>query len=113
MTKATEEWLRSGEYLPDFMRDFHDQKDLFKAIHQMVDVEKHDYAGGVNWVAGQCYTVDIFLWWMAKRGYVLRRARHKRAFNDLQSDVAAARQKQREASLLNLKAIMEQNKPKS
>ncbi|HBE9089627.1 TPA: hypothetical protein KNG84_001649, partial [Serratia fonticola] len=26
-------WLKSGEYLPAFMRDFHDQKDIFKAMH--------------------------------------------------------------------------------
>ncbi|STI23918.1 Uncharacterised protein [Escherichia coli] len=23
------EWLQSGEYLPGFLRDFHDQKDVF------------------------------------------------------------------------------------
>ncbi len=26
------EWLKSGEYLPSFLRDFHDQKDLFKRV---------------------------------------------------------------------------------
>jgi hypothetical protein len=77
-------WLETGEYLPDFMRDFHDQKDVFKALHGTVNVEGHAYAKEVDWVEGQCYTIDIFLWWMAKHGYVLRRARHKGVpFSDL------------------------------
>ena len=29
-------WLQSGEYLPEFMRDFHDQKDVFKAMHNTI-----------------------------------------------------------------------------
>ena len=107
------EWLKSGDYLPDIMRDFHDQKDIFKAIHQTVDVEKHAYAGAVDWVAGQCYSVDIFLWWMAKRGYVLRRARHKKGFCNLSADVAKAKQQRDQSALLGLKSFMEQNKPKT
>ncbi len=43
------------------MRDFHDQKDTFKALHDMVAVEKHDDCKDVSWVAGQCYVIDIFL----------------------------------------------------
>lgn len=30
-----EKWLESGNYLPKFMRDFHDQKDLFKSMHYL------------------------------------------------------------------------------
>lgn len=26
-------YVKIGEHLPDFMKDFHDQKDLFKAIY--------------------------------------------------------------------------------
>lgn len=29
-------WRESGLYLPEFMRDFHDQKDLFKALQDVV-----------------------------------------------------------------------------
>ncbi len=32
---ALADWLKSGEYLPEFMRDFHDQKDVFKAMHHI------------------------------------------------------------------------------
>jgi hypothetical protein len=78
-----EQWLKSGEYLPSIMRDFHDQKDIFKTIHETINVEGHDYAKEVNWIAGQCYVIDIFLWWMARRGYTLQRSRAKQEFVSL------------------------------
>ena len=66
------------------MRDFHDQKDLFKLIHEKINVEGHDYCKQVNWIAGQCYVIDIFLWFMARRGYTLQRTRkHGIEFNSL------------------------------
>ncbi|KQP02494.1 hypothetical protein [Pseudorhodoferax sp. Leaf265] len=83
-------WLKSGKYLPEPLRDFHDQKDVFKAIHATVNVEGHEYAKTVDWVAGQCYVIDIFLWWMAKRGYTLQKTRTRLQFRDLGQDVAAA-----------------------
>lgn len=69
-------WLESGEFLPEFMRDFHDQKDLFKAIHKL-------YGSDLSWVGAHVYTVDRFLWYMASRGYVLRKSRRKIDFRPL------------------------------
>jgi len=91
MDEQTTEWLKSGGYLPPPMRDFHNQKDLFKAIHEIINVPGHGYAGSVNWRMGQCYVIDIFLWFMARRGYTLQRSRAKLPFRDLQEDVAEAR----------------------
>ncbi len=90
-------WLK-GRYLPECLRDFHDQKDVFKAIHQTTRVEGHPYAGKVDWVAGQCYVIDIFLWWMAQRGYTLQRSRTRMEFRSLHADVDTAR-KNRHAQL--------------
>lgn len=87
------EWVKSGNYLPPIMRDFHDQKDIFKTIHETVAVEKHEYAGGVSWMVGQCYVIDIFLWWMAKHGYTLQRSRQPVDFHDIGQDVAASRRR--------------------
>ena len=36
MTKTAQEFLDSGEYLPEFMRGFHDQKLLFKFVGEIV-----------------------------------------------------------------------------
>lgn len=48
MKTSIQEWLKSGAYLPKPMRDFHDQKDIFKAIHTTVDVDGNDYAKSVS-----------------------------------------------------------------
>ena len=84
-------WRKSGKYLPRFMRDFHDQKDTFKAIHETVAVDKHHYAKDVSWVAGQCYVIDIFLWHMARHGYVLRKVDAKLPFDDIEKTNADAK----------------------
>ena len=65
-------WLKSGKYLPTFMRDFHDQKDVFKSIHKLYgDV---DIPNPPSWIDAHVYTVDRFLWYMASRGYTLQKA---------------------------------------
>lgn len=89
--KTISEWLKKGNYLPGFMRDFHDQKDLFKAIHDTVDVKGHQYAGTIDWATGHCYVVDIFLWFMAKRGYTLQKSRERFPFKDIQESVSASK----------------------
>jgi hypothetical protein len=89
---AVLDWRKSMKYLPRFLRDFHDQKDTFKALHEVVNVEGHDYCKDVNWVAGQCYIIDIFLWHMARHGYVLRRAATKLPFDDIHETNARAKQ---------------------
>jgi hypothetical protein len=105
------EWLKSGKYLPPVMRDFHDQKDLFKAIHQTIDVEGHNYAKSVDWVTGHCYVVDIFLWYMARRGYTLQKVRAKGDFNNLDGDVAEQTKIRQAQQVANLKAWMSEIKP--
>lgn len=84
-------WLKSGCYLPPFLRDFHDQKEVFKTIHASIDPENLSIKR-VSWVDGHCYVIDIFLWWMAKRGYTLQRTRQKGPFNDLTADIETRKQ---------------------
>lgn len=101
------EWLRSGEYLPAPLRDFHDQKDVFKAIHQLVKVNDNKYIKDVDWITGHCYVIDIFLWWMAKRGYTLQRSRKQVPFRSLADDVAECRRVRDEAHFSALKSAFE------
>lgn len=87
------DWMTSGGYLPDFMRDFHDQKDLFKTVDETAQrsVEKgNNYIEDMSWVAAQVYTVDIFLWVMAKHGYTLQRSRKPFSFFDIRATVGDA-----------------------
>jgi hypothetical protein len=99
-------WMKSGKYLPRALRDFHDQKDVFKAMHDLqkpaspMDAVAGHYS--LNFVTGQCYVIDRFLWFMARRGYTLQRSRAQLPFRDLDADVKAAteRRQAQESALL-------------
>lgn len=82
---SLKQWLESGKYLPECIRDFHDQKDVFKTIHTLV--RSHEITKKVNWIDAQIYTIDVFLWFMAKRGYTLQKSRAKLEFDDLDDAV--------------------------
>ena len=62
------------------MRDLHDQKDLFKAIHSAY---RPDGAEMPNWRQAHCYTIDWFLWYMGQRGYTLQKSHAKVDFKSL------------------------------
>ena len=89
MAKDMQQWLESGEYLPHFMRDFHDQKDVFKAMYF-----KQECNSDINWIDGQIYTIDFFLWFMGKRGYTLQKCRKNFVFKDIIDDIKEFKQHQ-------------------
>ncbi|PSH23546.1 hypothetical protein B7R74_02615 [Yersinia pseudotuberculosis] len=76
-------WLESGDYLPKDFRDFHDQKDLFKAMHFVIGNANENG----NARDGHIYVIDTFLWYMASRGYTLQRSRKKVNFKEISDDV--------------------------
>jgi len=97
---TVQEYLESGMYLPPFMRDFHDQKDVFKFLDdvQEENIERHrngDRYDAVNWRAAQIYTIDIFLWIMARHGYTLQRSRKKLPFSNIDQTIKAENDKRR------------------
>src|SRR5690606_6416319 len=99
-------WIETGKHLPRFLRDFHDQKDLFKTIEQEwgQPADKH-YA--VGWVAAQCYVIDRFLRFMALHGYTLQRTRTRVECYDLRETLKQAeeeRQRQYAEELKRWKA---------
>ncbi len=78
--KTTQEFLERAEYLPEFMQDFHDQKLLFKFLGRIVYNAKQESDTGElermpDWVSAQIYTIDFFLWIMARHGYTLQKSR--------------------------------------
>ena len=81
-----QEWMESLEYLPKILRDFHDQKNLFKCMHfRYENQEGGDDAteDKPNWRDGHVYVIDWFLWYMARRGYTLQKTRKKLDFEEL------------------------------
>lgn len=95
------DWLKSGEYLPNFMRDFHDQKDVFKAMHNTI----HNADENGNPRNGHIYVVDTFLWYMARCGYTLQKSRKNVSFKSLHDDIDRYNKESRQAfsSVINSK----------
>jgi hypothetical protein len=84
-----EAWLKSGRYLPAPLRDFHDQKEVFKAIDETIRHDPMTFIKRPTWIEAQCYVIDVFLWYMARRGYTLQRTRTRGEYRDLGADVKA------------------------
>ena len=85
--KTAKEWLATGRHIPPFLRDFHDQKDIFKWIwrgiaeaRQRNPVDGFDYLAGMTWTGAQVFVIDYFLWFMAVHGYTLQPTYPKRGF---------------------------------
>jgi len=65
-------------YLPEFMQDFHDQKDVFKCIQEWYEQNPPIGMNMPNsWVDNQIYTIDLFLFFMSLHGYKLQKIRTK------------------------------------
>lgn len=97
MDEKVRAWRASGKYLPVILRDFHDQKDVFKTVHELTNVEGHEYCKDISFVTGQCYVIDIFLWFMARHGYTLQRSRMPLNFDDLATAIEQRRSRETEA----------------
>lgn len=62
-------WLNSYSFLPDFLKDYHNQKDLFKSIHYLLNINKEKKKEGgfpyrvhpESWIDAHIYTIDSFL----------------------------------------------------
>lgn len=84
MKNTIEKWRESGKHLPLFMRDFHDQKELFKYMHDKQDCNSISTITSMN---GHIYIIDCFLWFMAKRGYTLQKTKTRLDFNDIEKEL--------------------------
>lgn len=117
MGDALTAWMKAGKYLPDALRDFHDQKDVFKAMHDLQKpADPTDAIAGhysLDFVTGQCYVIDRFLWFMARRGYTLQRSRARLPFRDLWADVRAATEKRDAESVALLESWISKDRPAS
>jgi len=90
------------------MRDFHDQKDVFKSIHSQYRLdEPKDHRDPINWVQAHIYTVDQFLWFMAEHGYTLQRSRKQVSFCDITATLAHHEKLRMES----FKAMLEADRP--
>lgn len=91
MNDQLRQWREDQKHLPELMRDFHNCKELFKTISEYIVCEDDNPANEVNWMQAHCYTIDVFLWFMAEHGYTLQRCRAKQDFSNLHERMAHCR----------------------
>jgi hypothetical protein len=97
MNKPYQQFVESSEHLPAPIQDFHDAKDVFKTMWAQFSLEKFPPAiKNFGWINCQILVIDIFLWWMAKRGWTLQRSRAKVNFLDLDKDIEEYQRKEDE-----------------
>ncbi len=83
MDQKLQDWRKEGKHLPYFLKDFHDQKDFFKFLHEFCDTQNHEMVKDISWVEGHVYSIDILLWCLARFGYTLQKNKTKVEFDDL------------------------------
>ena len=110
-----QQWLESGKYLPKFLRDYHDQKDIFKCFSEGVELHLEEHGGfpmkNLTWLDAHIYTIDIFLWIMARHGYTLQRSRKDLPFSDLDETVSLSKKARSEASARSIQNIFQKKDP--
>ncbi len=101
--KPLKDFLKAEKHLPDCMKDLHDQKDLFEAMHAYMKPKDCEYTKNIARMEGHVYVVDFFLTFMAHHGYVLQKSKAKVEFEDLDSCVTGYKvwSRQQSAKLLN------------
>jgi hypothetical protein len=87
VSNALIKWRKRGKHLPAFMRDFHDQKDVFKTMHRMYQPKADDIIKAPTWIEGHTYVIDWFLWFMAYHGYTLQKSRAALPFEDIHASI--------------------------
>lgn len=93
-TQQLKNWVKEGEHLPPLLKDFHDQKDVFKTIP---DIKAKKSFPGISWIDGHCYTIDRFLKWMAYCGYTLQKCRAKQSFVSMEGLIQERKDKETKA----------------
>lgn len=97
-TSNIEKYLRDFLYLPEEIRDFHIQKDLFKLISERSSIK-------LSVMKAQVYATDYFCHCLVYTGFVLRRSKKQLAFEPMFDTINQARDLRNKnfASMLNLK----------
>ncbi len=100
------DWMKQEppQYLPIFLRDFHDAKDFFKTLQAYYEFPED--LKGHNWVSNHIFTVDFFLWFCGVHGYTLQKSRKKGVeFEDMDATLRKAHE-ERHAGFAKMMQIL-------
>lgn len=90
MDESLKKWRQEGNHLPDFLKDFHRQKDFFKLMHESLQPFEDSPTKSIDTMAGHIYTLDHFLHFCARFGYTLQKSRAHQNFEDLSQTIQQA-----------------------
>lgn len=113
MDAQLEQWRKEGKYLPDFLKDFHDQKDFFKMMYERMPIEDSDHVKDINWVSAQIFTIDFLLWYCARFGYTLQKSRAHQNFEDIHEAINNTNNQRSEMFTKMLSQQLAKNKDES
>lgn len=82
MDGRLERWRKKYTFMPSEFLEFHEQKDLLKALFDTRAPSIFETLN-INIMQGHCYLFDCFLWVLARFGLVLQRSRSPQDFADL------------------------------
>ena len=91
------DWRKQGLHLPHILRDFHDQKDVFKLVDSLTRPNEGETIRRPTWVEAQVYTIDTLLWCMARHGYTLQRSRARLPFESIEENIKAMQERETRA----------------
>lgn len=105
-------WLETPDYLPKFLKDWHDQKMFFRMFHHKIGKAMEEGDINLNWVKTHIFVVDFFLHFMARRGYTLQKTRTRKVedFLDLDAEIAEFDKMESEAHDKMLKGYLDWSK---
>jgi hypothetical protein len=86
-------WELARKMNPTPLKDFHDQKDLFKYLFDLIPYDDQQGLDKISWVQAQIFTIDKFLPFMAMHGYTLQKARHKLNFYNIYKTIDEFKEK--------------------
>jgi len=84
------EHVQDSKHLPDFLIDFHDQKDLMKTIWEWWG-EQIEEKTDIKWRNAHVFVIDYFLWFMGIHGYKLQKDKTKNVeFRNIHETISEA-----------------------
>lgn len=72
-----QQYCQNSLHLPEFLKDFHDQKEIFKIIQGWATDQNEFNKLPNSWIDNQIFVIDYFLWCMALHGYKLQKIKSK------------------------------------
>lgn len=104
--RSYRQYRDSNDHLPQCMKDFSDRCEIFDAMKALTDDAGMPEECQLSSMHAHIFTVDVFLWFMARHGYTLQRSRAHVEFDDLDQ----ARQNVRDERLRRLERLINSTK---